>query len=90
MHVCMQYIFSELNAARVATTGRLWENLPPNSVPLIVIMTLNCRSMELAALGARAKSQWVVVFQTANTTATPVETTGAPPLGLVACVHICS
>lgn len=87
MHVCMQYIFSELNAARVATTGRLWENLPPNSVPLIVIMTLNCRSMELAALGARAKSQWVV---TANTTATPVETTGAPPLGLVACVHICS
>lgn len=61
MHVCMQYISSELNAARVATTGRLWENLPPNSVPLIVIMTLNCRSMELAALGARAKSQWVVV-----------------------------
>lgn len=58
MHVCMQYISSELNAARVATTGRLWENLPPNSVPLIVIMTLNCRSMELAALGARAKSQF--------------------------------
>lgn len=108
MHVCMQYLSSELIAARAATTGRPWENLPLNAVPLIIIMTLNCRSMELAALGARAKSQWVVlsnpdaelmvkyqdsnvkISQTGNITATPVETTGTPPLGLLASMHICS
>lgn len=32
----------------------------------------------------------VKMSQTGNTTATPVETTGAPPPGLVACIHICS